>query len=45
MSGFIANGTTPSASEPHPISNDGWWPDLDGESVRAALRLDASRWP
>jgi hypothetical protein len=42
MSGFIAIGTTPSASEPHPISNDGWWPDLDGESVRAALRLDAS---
>ncbi|WP_130932209.1 head completion/stabilization protein [Pseudomonas sp. Sample_24] len=42
MSGFIATGTTPSATEPHPISNDGWWPDLDGENVRAALRLDAS---
>lgn len=42
MSGFIANGTIPAAAEPHPISNDGWWPDLDGESVRAALRLDSS---
>ena len=42
MSGFIANGTIPAAAEPHPISNDGWWPDLDGEAVRAALRLDSS---
>lgn len=42
MSGFIANGSIPAAAEPHPISNDGWWPDLDGEAVRAALRLDSS---
>lgn len=42
MSGFIANGTIPASAEPHPISNDGWWPDLDGEAVRAALRLDSS---
>lgn len=42
MSGFIANGTIPAAAEPHPISNDGWWPDLDGEAVRGALRLDGS---
>lgn len=42
MSGFIANGTIPAAAEPHPITNDGWWPDLDGEAVRAALRLDSS---
>jgi hypothetical protein len=41
MSGFIASGITPSASEPHPISNDGWWPDLDCEIVRAPQRLDA----
>lgn len=42
MSGFIANGTIPASAEPHPISNDGWWPNLDGEDVRAALRLDSS---
>lgn len=42
MSGFIANGTIPASAEPHPITNDGWWPDLDGEDVRAALRLDSS---
>lgn len=42
MSGFIANGTTAPAAAPYPITNDGWWPDLDGEAVRAALRLDAS---
>jgi hypothetical protein len=42
MSGFIASGAVPAAAEPHPISNDGWWPDLDGEAVRAALRLDSS---
>jgi len=42
MSAFIATGTVPAVAEPHPISNDGWWPDLDGEAVRAALRLDSS---
>ena len=42
MSAFIATGTVPAVAEPHPISNDGWWPDLDGEAVRATLRLDSS---
>ncbi|MDE3738597.1 head completion/stabilization protein [Pseudomonas resinovorans] len=38
MSGFIAGGT-PTAFT---ISNDGWWPDIDGQDMRAVLRLDAS---
>lgn len=41
MSGFIANGSIP-AADSQPISNDGWWPDLDDDAVRAALRLDSS---
>lgn len=40
MSGFIANGTTSSAS--FPITNDGFWPDLDGMNVRSSLRIDSS---
>lgn len=39
MSGFIAGGGTPAA---HEISNDGFWPDIDGQLLRAAMRLDAS---
>ena len=38
MSAFIATGVASAA----PITNDGWFPDLDAEHLRAALRLDGS---
>lgn len=38
MSGFIAGGTPTGFT----LKNDGWWPDIDGEDMRAVLRLDAS---
>ncbi|BAU74397.1 head completion/stabilization protein [Metapseudomonas furukawaii] len=38
MSGFIAGGH----SAPLTLANDGWWPDIQAESLRAELRLDAS---
>lgn len=40
MSGFIATGSTAATSAE--LTNDGFFPDLDLESVRAALRLDGS---
>lgn len=40
MSGFIATGTN--TTNPYPITNDGFWPDIDGASVRASLRIDGS---
>jgi hypothetical protein len=39
MSGFIATGNTP---ETYVITNDGFWPDIDGATLRAAIRLDGS---
>lgn len=39
MSGFIAGGDTTSA---HPITNADFWPDLDGQHLRAAMRIDSS---
>lgn len=39
MSGFIANGTT---TPEHPITQAGFWPDLDGAHLRAAMRLTAA---
>lgn len=39
MSGFVA-GVTPSA--PYPISNDTFWPEIDGQQLRAAMRIDSS---
>ena len=41
MSAFIATNA-PSAADSFPITNDGWFPDLDGAHLRAALRLDGS---
>ena len=38
MSGFIATGTT----EEFPLTNDGFWPDLDAEHLRASLRMDGA---
>lgn len=39
MSGFIAGGTP---TQPFPITNDGFWPDIDGALLRASIRLDGS---
>ncbi len=39
MSAFIAAG---GSHQPHPIINDGWFPDLDGQHMRDSLRLDGS---
>ena len=39
MSAFIAAGGSPA---PYPITNDGWFPDLDGQHLRESLRLDGS---
>lgn len=41
MSAFIATNVTATA-DPFPITNDGWFPDLDGAQLRAGLRLDGS---
>ncbi|WP_313128948.1 head completion/stabilization protein [Stutzerimonas nitrititolerans] len=39
MSAFIAAG---GSHKPHPITNDGWFPELDGQHLRESLRLDGS---
>ena len=36
MSGFIAGGDTSAA---YPISNADFWPDIDGQQLRAAMRI------
>ncbi|MBS7660569.1 head completion/stabilization protein [Pseudomonas lalucatii] len=38
MSGFVAGG----APQAFTLSNDGFWPDVDADALRAALRIDAS---
>ena len=48
MSGFIAGGLPTDA---YPISNADFWPDIDGQQLRAAMRIDSSvsddrpKWP
>lgn len=39
MSAFVAGGT-PNA--PYPISNAEFWPEIDGQKLRAAMRIDSS---
>ncbi|PZP26672.1 head completion/stabilization protein [Pseudomonas kuykendallii] len=39
MSGFIAGGDTTAA---FPISNGEFWPEIDGQQLRAAMRIDSS---
>ena len=39
MSGFIAGGDTGAA---YPISNADFWPEIDGQQLRAAMRIDSS---
>lgn len=38
MSGFIAGGT----AEAFALVNDGFWPDIDADHLRAAQRIDAA---
>lgn len=40
MSGFIAGSGIPSAA--NPIINADFWPEIDGQKLRAAMRIDAS---
>lgn len=39
MSGFIAGGLPTAA---YPISNADFWPEIDGQQLRAAMRIDSS---
>lgn len=39
MSGFIAGGLPTAA---YPISNAEFWPEIDGQKMRAAMRIDTS---
>ncbi|WP_336332301.1 head completion/stabilization protein [Pseudomonas putida] len=39
MSGFIAGGLPAAA---YPISNADFWPEIDGQKLRAAMRIDSS---
>lgn len=41
MGGFIANGSTTMA-DPVVLANDNWFPDLDFDHLRAAIRIDSS---
>lgn len=41
MSGFVATGGSTATTSPK-LTNDGFFPDFELESVRAALRLDGS---
>lgn len=41
MSGFVASGTTPDAH----INTDAFWPSINLEAMRAALRIDSSVTP
>lgn len=40
MSAFVAGGGIPAAA--YPISNAEFWPEIDGQQLRAAMRIDAS---
>ena len=39
MSGFVAGGTP---NDAYPISNADFWPEIDGQKLRAAMRIDSS---
>lgn len=39
MSGFVAGGSTPTANH---INTDSFWPSIDLDQMREALRIDAS---
>jgi hypothetical protein len=41
MSSFSAPAATP-APPPHPVAQDGWWPDIDLVQLRARANLDGS---
>ena len=40
MSAFIAGGGIPASA--HPISNADFWPEIDGQKLRAAMRITAA---
>lgn len=40
MSAFVAGGGIP--TDAYPITNAEFWPDIDGQDLRAAMRINAS---
>lgn len=42
MGGFVANGSVAPAEDPLVLVNDGWFPDLNFNDLRASIRLDSS---
>lgn len=42
---FNASAPSPAASTPNLVTNDGWWPDLDLDAAREAMRLDGTVTP
>lgn len=39
---FVATANPPNAAAELPLSNDGWWPDIDLQALRADCRLDGT---
>lgn len=39
---FLATQSPPAAADEPPITNDGWFPDVDPQAVRAQARLDGT---
>ena len=39
---FLGNEPTPAPGGEPPFENDGWWPDVDLQALRTAVRLDST---
>lgn len=39
---FVTTANPPSAAAELPLSNDGWWPNIDLQALRADCRLDGT---
>lgn len=45
MSSFLGNQSPPQPNEESRIVNDGWWPNIDPDTVRQTARLDGTVTP
>lgn len=45
MSSFLGNQSPPPPNEESRIVNDGWWPNIDPDTVRQTARLDGTVTP
>lgn len=45
MSSFLGNQSPPPANEEALVSNNGWWPSIDPQTVRQTARLDGTVTP